>query len=193
MKHSFKVILIMALFFFFSLFPALAQAGQPHTQPSTACVLCTDKTWHDHFNPGSLEWFARFNFCDCSGTILMDAGAGSRADNVEYFRIETSDSERYFLKVLPRPEDGGRVDYDPPPDHEGKYRLGAKVTLTAVPAAGFFFSQWSITGVILPAIIPHPNPVSVVMDQNRKGHAAFVDTRPEKGITLPGVMMLLEE
>ena len=104
------------------------------------------------------------------------SGAIGGSDNP---RILTMDSQKqitanftrecYELSVNIDPWNGGSVDITPPPNcDETRYSAGTQVTLTAVPAGGFSFREWS--GAIGSAI----NPRALTMDGNRSITAHFI-------------------
>jgi hypothetical protein len=72
------------------------------------------------------------------------------------------------LTVAVDSANGGTVAADPAPDANGKYALGATVTLTATPEAGSVFDSWSgaVTGILASA--------TVTMDASKFVTAHFV-------------------
>ncbi len=76
---------------------------------------------------------------------------------------------RYALTLTGSPAGSGSVAANPLPDGDGKYALGAVVTLTATPAAGFVLANWSgdASG--------SSNPTTVTMNGNKNVTANFAD------------------
>lgn len=102
---------------------------------------------------------------DASGSdnplqITMNSNKSITANFVELRRT---------LTLASNPPEGGTINADPPPGGDGKYANGTVVTLTAMPAGGFLFSNWSgnVSG--------STNPTTITMDGNKSVTANFVD------------------
>ncbi len=113
---------------------------------------------------------ANSNTTNRSGSISVAGGGINRA-----FTVNQAGGivERFSLQLSPSPWGGGTIQLTPQPGSDGRYAAGTEVTATAVPAQGYAFRSWQIGGMVLPAIIPHPNPIRVMMDQSRTGTAMF--------------------
>ncbi len=117
-------------------------------------------------NPGPGNTFESWSG-DASGsanptTVVMDADKSIVANFAEL---------RYTLTLASNPSGSGSIDASPPPEGDGRYAPGTVVTLTATPADGFLFSNWSGDASGL------TNPTTITMNGNKNITANFVEGR----------------
>jgi hypothetical protein len=103
------------------------------------------------------EWSGDLTGSENPATITMDTNKTVTAAFIEV--------DQYTLAVEVDPVGSGSVTLDPA---GGTYNDGTVVTLTAVPEAGFVFSEWSgdLTG--------SENPATITMDADKTVTATFI-------------------
>jgi uncharacterized repeat protein (TIGR02543 family) len=121
----------------------------------------------------------------------VDTTAGFSAIGVYVLQLTANDSELaagdtvtvtvnsnpYTLSLTSNPPGGGTINAVPPPGGDGKYASGTVVTLTANPATGYAFGNWSgdASG--------SSNPVQVTMTGNKSVTANFTLLRYTLALT----------
>jgi len=99
---------------------------------------------------------------DKPASITMD---GNKTVTANFSMAPT----RYLLFLGISPAGSGSISASPSPGTDGKYALGAVVTLTATAASGYQFSGWGgdVTG--------SANPATLTLDRNKTVVANFVN------------------
>ncbi|MFH1737978.1 MAG: NosD domain-containing protein, partial [bacterium] len=118
-------------------------------------------------------------YSDYEGVDLNNDGSGDTphpipgtAGSVDQYPLVGLDG--YRLEIVVLPPQGGTVRISPEPE-DGVYQEGDQVTLTANPAEGYLFEQW--TG----RVNSRENPVTFTMDRDERVYAVFTPDDDSNG------------
>jgi len=122
-------------------------------------------------NSGGGNWASRVTFATKSNVtyqIAVDGVDGDAWDNLR--RNIRYTPAAYSLTVNTNPPGAGGVSLSPLPDQGGKYVPGSVAILTATPANGFAFNNW--TG----SVTSTNNPLTLLLNTNKTVSANFLKT-----------------